>query len=560
MENPSSVRPEISSTRLVWDVAGKPVSVLLSEEVVSRLAIAVREGFKALPRRGLETGGILIGTRKKKGGHVVVEIDDFEAIESEHAAGPSYLLSEADRNLLESRIAAHRAGGKSQSVVGFYRSHTRSGLAMTVEDGYLFSNYFRDAADVLLLIKSNEAGLPSAGFIIKEEGRVLADTPYLQFPFAAGIAALPAAVAAAEVAVVHAPLPAPRALRLPRLPRLPRRALKLAAAALAAGVTLAVVMRVPRSATSGDAVPLALHLSSMGGGVQLTWNRLAAGSSGHGILWIQDGGVDQRVELDHNQLTAGSVAYWPRTGDVNFRLELQTPGRSITESIRAIDAIRPSPFASNGPVVSATIEPPVEIPGFAIKSAAQRRSVAEAPPQPWRDRGVRTPVQLPEPPAVRTAALPPESVERLTRAIVPAKTARSGAHVEPAFRIAAEPAAGSRLARFAGHVPLVGKRYRHSGYSPPELLRESAAAPAASGTLTHPVNLDVKVYVNAAGAVDHAELLSKVPAEDRDLAAATLASSRQCKFVPARSGEEAARGVVILHYQLGATAEETGSR
>src|SRR6185295_9489930 len=90
---------------VVCEMPGKRVVVRVGSDVVGRLGQAVSEGFKAHPRRGLETGGLLIGTRRHSGGDVVVEIVDFEAVESEHAAGPSYLLSEPDRRLLESRIA-----------------------------------------------------------------------------------------------------------------------------------------------------------------------------------------------------------------------------------------------------------------------------------------------------------------------------------------------------------------------------------------------------------------------------------------------------------------------
>src|SRR3974377_1460348 len=97
---------------VVWEGPGKPVVVRLSASVVSRLGVAVNEGFKALRRRGLETGGLLIGIRRNVGSQVVVEIGDFEAVEPEHAAGPSYLLSDADRRLLESRITAHGTSGQ----------------------------------------------------------------------------------------------------------------------------------------------------------------------------------------------------------------------------------------------------------------------------------------------------------------------------------------------------------------------------------------------------------------------------------------------------------------
>src|SRR5258708_34337149 len=68
--------------------------------------MAVQEGFKALPRRGLEIGGLLIGTARAAGNLTVVDVDDFEPVESEHATGPSYVLSDADRRLLKERIAA----------------------------------------------------------------------------------------------------------------------------------------------------------------------------------------------------------------------------------------------------------------------------------------------------------------------------------------------------------------------------------------------------------------------------------------------------------------------
>jgi len=154
MDATATVATTVREGWVVWEVPGKPIIVRLSFDVVSRIGLAVWEGFKSLPRRGLETGGLLIGNRQDCGSQVLVEIADFEAVESEHAAGPSYLLSEPDRRLLELRIAAHGTSGRKLHVVGFYRSHTRTGFGMTLEDEYLFSNYFRKPSDVFLLIRS----------------------------------------------------------------------------------------------------------------------------------------------------------------------------------------------------------------------------------------------------------------------------------------------------------------------------------------------------------------------------------------------------------------------
>ena len=178
----TGVASTVSDGWLVWECPGKPVSVRLSPDVAFRLGMAVREGFKALPRRGLETGGLLIGTRRDGDNPVVVEVDDFEPIESEHAAGPAYLLSAGGSQPAGGENCGSAAAPGNSSIVGFYRGHTRRDFAIAEEDASLFSTYFRDPSDVFLLIKPSEGGgPPTGGFIIREEGKVLSDTPYAQF-------------------------------------------------------------------------------------------------------------------------------------------------------------------------------------------------------------------------------------------------------------------------------------------------------------------------------------------------------------------------------------------
>src|SRR5215471_7012635 len=363
MDDPASPATTIRDGCVVWEVPGKPVTVRLSFDVVSRLEMAVREGFKAIPRRGLETGGLLIGTRRGRGNDVVLEIEDFEAVESEHAAGPSYLLSEADRRRLESRIAARGTSGKKPHVVGFYRSHTRNGLAITMEDDYVFSNYFRKSSDVFLLIKSNDAAPPTGGFLIREGGRILSDTPYLQFTFSPEFAVraerqAPPALPAPALPSPALPTPALPTSALPTLapvPAIPARTVVTAmslifrpqvlrlilfaatgAVILAAGVSLAVWKRPVAAAPEGVAAPLALSIRNSGNGLRLSWDHRASQQANHAILWIRDGEVDHKVELDAQQLSEGSIAYWPKTSDVDFRLQLLAPGGPVTESVRSV--------------------------------------------------------------------------------------------------------------------------------------------------------------------------------------------------------------------------------
>src|SRR5215471_1007343 len=113
---------EIPDTTLayVWQVPEKPVSVSLSLDILGLIGVSALEGGGPVDGRGIETGGLLLGRTRKIATGKLVEIDAFEPVESEHAVGPSYLLSEHDRNRLKERIAAHRSKGRL-SVVGFYR-------------------------------------------------------------------------------------------------------------------------------------------------------------------------------------------------------------------------------------------------------------------------------------------------------------------------------------------------------------------------------------------------------------------------------------------------------
>jgi hypothetical protein len=419
MEDAASNAPTVHDGWLVWEVPGKPVSVRLSQDVIGRLGMAVWEGFKALPRRGLETGGLLIGTKREAGNQVVVTVDDFEPVESEHAAGPSYLLSDADRRMLEARIDAREAAAKNTSIVGLYRSHTRRDFAITMEDAFLFSTYFRKASDVFLLIKSNDGGPPTGGFIIREGGKVISDSPYVQFPLRTivmpaahetPISALPASQAPPPAAQILQP-PVPQRTTSFRVghvggagsrhrwpsagTRDGRRVRRFGLAtagtvALAVGIVVAIhrpgiQRRVPGSMPAAKpGLSLAVNVTNTGTGLRLSWDQHPWVHAGHAVLWIKDGQEEQRFELDSKQLSEGSVAYWPRSSDVNFRLELLSPDANITESVRAIGG--PSkglvavPAPAPGAVESPTV-PAVKAPAVAAVEASPASVPSPKPPR-----------------------------------------------------------------------------------------------------------------------------------------------------------------------------------
>jgi len=522
--------------------------------VVSRLGLAVWEGFKAMPRRGLETGGLLIGTRRDSGSQVVVEISDFEAVESEHAAGPSYLLSEPDRRLLESRIAAHGTSGRKPHVVGFYRSHTRSRFGITLEDKYVFSNYFRKSSDVFLLIRSNGNAPPTGGFLIREGSKILSETPYLQFTFGAEFA-LRAAREVSPALPPPAPVPAgptqtvvTAAHPTARLAALrPVIFASAGAVILAAGVSFAIWRRPPAAVSDGIGAQLALRISNSSGGLRLTWNHRVSQQASHAILWIRDGELEHKVELDPKQLNEGSIAYWPRTSDVDFRLQLVGPGGPVTESVRSIGGpVRPA--EQPAPVKAVGTPLPQILPTPVVRRASQTEMASR---QRFRTfELIEPPVQqasVPEIPAIdqMVVATLTEGISFLG-AMVPLRGSGSTNDANPYLRVRVE--AVQHLSRI---FPLVGKRHQHTSYVPPAPLREPAIPVLPAQNLEHAVNIDVKVYVNQSGKVEYSEVLSQVTPDNRDLAASAVFSARKCEFAPAHSGSLTVPGEVILHYQYG---------
>ena len=571
---------------IVWEFPGKPVCVRLGAGVVSRLGMEVRQGFEALPRRGLETGGLLIGSRAEMGHPVIVQVDDFEAIESEHAAGPSYLLSERDRVLLAARIAAHEARDGGSDIVGFYRSHTRPEFAVDAEDVSLFDTFFKNASDVFLLIKPNGRLSSTGGFIIREGGEVVSRAPYAQFPLA-GMAVpkagremarpvsqasqerLPAGAIDSQTAI---PMVQTTALRR----TVERATFWLPAAgllALAVGLYWGIPGRGPGSIAERPATP-DLNVAFAGNSLRLSWNGRISRSADGAVLWIKDGAETRRLELDSKQLNAGSLVYRPRNSDVEFRLETHSPGANMTESVRAIGGPSQAVAVPTAPARVAVASPPIppEAKTESRDRAADSKYAEAAPEDPRPDgtgtasrqmlRGLVLPreepapaaatVTLPDAPAVHAAvAPPPPSSTAFLK--TPAPVNRPDVAELP-VRVSVEAVPASRRS-----FPAILRRSPVSDYVPPVALHDPGLVSPAHRSIAGNVRIDVKVYVNAAGKVDYSEMLSEVAESDRDLAALAVFSARRWEFIPARTSEGRVAGEMILHYRFGPRAGESGS-
>ena len=321
----------------VWAVPGKPVAVHLRLDVVDRMAAEFLRGLGAVPKRGAEVGGVLLGSIEP--GLVkdtsIVRVEDFEPVPCSYVRGPSYLLTEEDRRIFDEIC-------KRRSPVGYYRSHTREGLALGPEDIDVLERNFPLTSQVALLVKPLADKPGEAGFFVRENAVFPGKTPQ-EFPFRRwemiGEEPPPPPAVLEPLKVESAdPLPYVAEKETPP-PRPKSRAGVWMVAAfvfLLLGVLLgyeASRITAPRRA-SDFAVSLAVERS--GDNLMVRWNREAPAvrSASSGLLEIDDGGDIKRMELDRANLSGGTFIYRNGSEKVRFRLVLYLdPGVSVTEEL-----------------------------------------------------------------------------------------------------------------------------------------------------------------------------------------------------------------------------------
>src|SRR5262245_46596711 len=79
----------------IWQPEGSRLAIHLRLDVIDRMSPEIMKGFGAVPKRGAEVGGVLLGSILE-GDTPVVRIDDFRAVVCHYKRGPSYLLTDED--------------------------------------------------------------------------------------------------------------------------------------------------------------------------------------------------------------------------------------------------------------------------------------------------------------------------------------------------------------------------------------------------------------------------------------------------------------------------------
>jgi hypothetical protein len=357
---------------LRWESDG--VTVLIEAGVVARISASVITGFKALPRRGAEVGGILLGSAAHEaGGALTIEVIDFLETLCEHRFGPSYVLSDNDLAQLETQLG--RWAGNPETVagpVGFVRSHTRDAAGLGAEDLQLLDSRFPGAGVLALLLRPHAAKPIEASYLLRRAGTfpsgeqpatpfVAASTAVLKLqprqataePAAPPPAARPAETPPAPAGPPVPPLPpAPAApptaaetiIPPPVRPKhrywSPAILIPLCLLFLVLGGVLGfqvgLHMQDARRQLSAESYRLGLRAEAAGEDVGLYWDyskplfRLVRGAS----LEIADGSNLKRVELRPEDLGRGGVLYRRTGARIRFRLSaVLAEGQNVVEEL-----------------------------------------------------------------------------------------------------------------------------------------------------------------------------------------------------------------------------------
>src|ERR1019366_1868977 len=231
------------------------------------------------------------------------------------------------------------------------------------------------------------------------------------------------------------PPPAPR--RTTWMVRRPVWLATAAAVALCVALSIGIRKGSPGSIPAKPGLSLALNVTNAGNSLRLSWDRQSSGHAGNAVLWIKDGQQEQRFELDSKQLSEGSVTYWPRNSDVNFRLQLLSPGANVTESVRAIGGPSRALVVVPAPTAAAVKASPGTVRSRnQIGAASRRHSRAFVLPQPKPGPATVTPASIPDPPTTQpVVALPLEHRKDFLNLIMPANRPGTGDGADSSLRV-----------------------------------------------------------------------------------------------------------------------------
>ncbi|HVX65434.1 MAG TPA: hypothetical protein VHA11_02470 [Bryobacteraceae bacterium] len=427
----------------LWNAESSPVLIEYSVPVLEQIRAEAVSGFCRFPRGGIEIGGILFGSAEGNRIRVLAA----RQVACEYASGPSYVLSDRDHARFRTTLEAPRSDRDLAGMVpvGWYHSHTRSGIFLSPADLEIQDRYFPNRRQVALVVKPEATGPGRAGFFVREgNGSIQAGASYQEFAIPvlnprAHVAEPPEPVdppqppaaeletAAPDTAVEAPPEPEEDAAVLPDEPepaieeieeeedeRAPRGGMHWVWAGLAVMVALAVFAFLPRQPRHDPApLPLSLRVLDASGQLQIAWDRNSLRGAGvrRASIEIVDGGERVLMPFDAERLREGSITYARHSDNVEVRLRVERASGSQEEFVRFLGSRIDSaatPLPATPVPLPASVSKPVVSPERMPEETPRLGgpAVPKAQPKAFDMAQLRTPerprreVALPAPPAV----------------------------------------------------------------------------------------------------------------------------------------------------------------
>ena len=361
------MQANIASGLTAWEFADG-ATVECTAAVLEELRRLAVEGFVAFGHGGLEVGGVLYGVREGDR----LSIRAFAELRCEHALGPAFALSDTDRQVL-GRLLQAPAG---LQCVGWYRSHTRSGLDLDATDRDRFEQFFADATSAGLVLKPTHWGPSAAAFYARRtNGEVLASSPrdftidpLNKKPGETEEPVLPEAPP--ELAGIPASrlpaawgdtMPWPDAAAFEAAGSSPRfRAWRRSAALF---LVATAILAVYYLGWLRQARQLALQVyATSPGQVRIDWdhNSLPVVKAEYGRLEIHDGNSEKTIPLDRSQLQFSTIDYVQRSSRITVSLRIKPRGdaAAVEESVEFVGRPEPPPPVAEAIIPASSLLPP----------------------------------------------------------------------------------------------------------------------------------------------------------------------------------------------------------
>jgi hypothetical protein len=149
-----------------WTSPDGSARVVYSLAVFNEIDALVNDAYRRIPRGGIETGGLLFGTREDR----ALRIEAFRQIECQHAFGPTFLLSENDLSTLREQLASSASDPDlaGWQHLGWFLGHTRTPLQLSDREVAWFDEFFPQPGSLTILIKPERFQPTRFGFLLRD--------------------------------------------------------------------------------------------------------------------------------------------------------------------------------------------------------------------------------------------------------------------------------------------------------------------------------------------------------------------------------------------------------